>query len=138
MISFTVFGVPVAQGRPRASAKNGFVKLYDPEKSRSYKELVYSEAVKVRPGVPMANELSVVITAYFPIPKSKSNKWQKEALSGYINPTTKPDTDNIAKIILDSVNGILFIDDKQVVELTVRKRYSDSPRVEVEIREAKC
>ena len=135
MISFTVFGQPVAQGRPRASARNGLVRLYDPEKSRSYKELVYSEAVKVKPDTPLTGELSVIITAYFPIPKSKSNKFREAALSGEINPTTKPDTDNIAKIMLDSAQGILFIDDKQVVELMVRKRYSENPRVEVVIRE---
>jgi Holliday junction resolvase RusA-like endonuclease len=36
-------------------------------------------------------------------------------------PTAKPDGDNLAKNALDSANGILWRDDAQVVELTVRK-----------------
>jgi Holliday junction resolvase RusA-like endonuclease len=133
VISFIVYGQPVAQGRPKASTRGGFVKMYDPEKSRNYKEFVYSEAVKVKPAVPAEGEIMAEITAYFEIPKSKSNKFREQALDGNINPTKKPDADNIAKIILDSCNGILYKDDSQVVNLVVRKEYSVQPRVEVEL-----
>lgn len=56
-------------------------------------------------------------------------------LNNEINPTTKPDTDNIAKSILDSLNGIAYKDDKQVVKLTVEKRYDEIPSVSVWISE---
>ena len=49
--------------------------------------------------------------------------------------TSKPDTDNIAKSILDSLNGIAYKDDKQVVDLRVRKQYAEVPSVSVWIRE---
>lgn len=45
----------------------------------------------------------------------------------------KPDSDNIAKAILDALNGVAYYDDSQVVGLTVKKEYGDSARVEVEI-----
>jgi Holliday junction resolvase RusA-like endonuclease len=48
-----------------------------------------------------------------------------------MKPTTKPDTDNIAKICLDALNGIAYHDDAQIVELQVSKLYSDEPRVVV-------
>ena len=54
---------------------------------------------------------------------------------GFELPTKKPDTDNIAKIILDSLNGIAYHDDAQIVRLTVQKSYSREPRVLVEISE---
>lgn len=37
MIKFTAFGNAVAQGRPKASTRNGKVRMYDPDKSRDYK-----------------------------------------------------------------------------------------------------
>ena len=52
-----------------------------------------------------------------------------------ILPMVKPDTDNIAKSILDSLNGIAYKDDKQVVELIVYKFYNDVPYVNVTIEE---
>lgn len=56
-------------------------------------------------------------------------------LENEISPTIKPDTDNIAKSILDSLNGIAYKDDKQIVSLKVDKYYSEIPSVSVEIKE---
>jgi Holliday junction resolvase RusA-like endonuclease len=56
-------------------------------------------------------------------------------LNNEIFPTIKPDTDNIAKSILDSLNGIAFLDDKQVVKLEVEKYYAANASVVVTIQE---
>ena len=48
-LTFTIPGEPTAQGRPRFSTHDGFVKAYDPEKSRNYKayvKLLASEAMQ--------------------------------------------------------------------------------------------
>lgn len=84
---------------------------------------------------PTDNEIEVNIMAYFGIPKSTSKKKTALMLNGFINPTKKPDADNIAKIILDSLNGIAFHDDSQIVRLVVEKRYSNNPRVELTLTE---
>lgn len=55
-------------------------------------------------------------------------------LAGYEKPCKKPDIDNIAKVILDSLNDIAYHDDTQVVSLCVVKKYAETPRVEVEIQ----
>ena len=52
---------------------------------------------------------------------------------GLILPTKKPDTDNIAKAILDALNGLAYYDDAQICQLEVYKFYSDEPRAEVYI-----
>ena len=52
---------------------------------------------------------------------------------GKERPTRKPDFDNIGKIICDALNGIAYRDDAQIVDALVRKFYSDTPRVIVEI-----
>lgn len=55
--------------------------------------------------------------------------------AGLIVPTVKPDTDNVAKIVLDALNGIAYHDDAQIVQLTVLKRYSTEPKVKVKLIE---
>ena len=78
------------------------------------------------------------IIAYFEIPKSYSKKRVQAIKEGREHPSRKLDTDNIAKIILDSLNKIAFDDDSQVIELTVIKRYTeDLERVEFELEEIK-
>ena len=79
--------------------------------------------------------LEVHIIAYYEIPKSISKKKKQEMLEDKIRPTIKPDTDNIAKSILDSLNGIAYKDDKQIVSLKVDKYYAEIPSVFVEIKE---
>jgi len=39
--------------------------------------------------------------------------------------TITRDIDNLAKLVLDSLNGIGYLDDRQVVDLRLRKKYSD-------------
>lgn len=56
-------------------------------------------------------------------------------LNNEIYPTIKPDTDNIAKSILDSLNGIAYLDDKQVTDLRIRKQYSEVAGASVWISE---
>mgnify|MGYP001222876200 CR=1 FL=1 len=58
------------------------------------------------------------------------------ALSVYVK--GRLDADNIAKSILDGLNGVAYEDDDQVVELQVRKykvKRKEEERVEIEIRE---
>ena len=50
-------------------------------------------------------------------------------------PCKKPDLDNIAKGILDAMNGIIYKDDVQVVRLSLQKHYSTEPGVYTMIRE---
>ena len=52
-------------------------------------------------------------------------------LNGGAFPVRKPDADNIAKIILDALNGTAYHDDAQIVQLSVRKQYAEKNSVEV-------
>lgn len=135
-LTFTIPGEPTAQGRPRFSTHGGFVKAYDPEKSRNYKayvKLLASEAMQ-NIGLTLTElPLGVEIITDVGIPASKSKKFKEQALNGLQLPIKKPDVDNVAKIILDSISGIVYKDDKQIVKLTVSKKYSDTPKVEVKI-----
>ena len=129
-VDFEIPGSPVAKGRPRFSTARGTVRTYTPEKTAEYENLVklsYMEQVNIK----LTGQIAAVIYAYFPIPKSESKKRHKLMADGEIMHTKRPDADNIAKTVLDALNGIAFDDDSQVWKLIVYKRYSDEPRVDV-------
>lgn len=65
----------------------------------------------------------VRINAVFTVPAKWPVEKKKLAIRNEILPEMKPDCDNIAKAILDSLNGIAYKDDSQVAELTVVKRF---------------
>lgn len=135
-ISFTVYGEPVAQGRPRATTFGGHVRLYDPKKSSDFKDYVRLAASEHAPEKLLEGPLSIELNFYRPIPKSLSAKKAAQAEAGVIRPVSKPDVDNYVKGVKDALKGIIWKDDSQVTDLVARKWYGERPRVEVTIREA--
>jgi Holliday junction resolvase RusA-like endonuclease len=67
-------------------------------------------------------------------PASWSQKKRHQALERLILPTSKPDIDNCIKGIFDAMNEIVWRDDKQVVDVSVYKRYSERARTDVKVR----
>lgn len=133
MIEFTVLGEPVAQGRPRATSINGYVRMYDPKKSREFKQYVRLVASQHAPKELLEGPLKMDVVVYRPSLKSFSNKKKREAEKGIIRPVTRPDVDNYVKGIKDALNKVIWKDDSQVVDLSVSKYYSDKPRVEIKV-----
>lgn len=67
--------------------------------------------------------IKINIVAYVNIPIS-ANKTQKKLMEeDKIKPVKKPDVDNVAKLVLDALNGVAYEDDLQVISLQVEKRY---------------
>ena len=78
------------------------------------------------------------IEIYYSVHKSYSKRKIGAIKDGIVYPMKKPDCDNVVKIVLDSLNKIAYDDDKQVVELTVLKRWTfDNERIEFEMEEIK-
>ena len=50
-------------------------------------------------------------------------------------PTKKPDASNILKSIEDAMNGVVFNDDSQIVNIHVTKVYATEPGVDVCVKE---
>lgn len=132
MISFEIEGDPVGKGRPKFSSRGGFARAYTPKKTIDYEKKVkkcYLDQI----GTKFDCALRVEITAFYPIPKSTSKKNRVKMLRDEIRCTKKPDIDNIAKIILDALNGVAYEDDKQVISLEVNKMYGEVPKVAVSL-----
>ena len=134
-IEFTVYGEPVAQGRPRATTINGRVKMYDPKKSSEYKNYIRLVASQHAPKELLDGPLQLDVKIYKPTLKSFSKKRKALAEQGLLRPTTKPDVDNYIKAIKDALKNVIWKDDSQVVDLQVSKFYSEKPRIEVKIEQ---
>jgi Holliday junction resolvase RusA-like endonuclease len=133
-ISFVIPGAAVGKGRPRATTRGKFVSMYTPEKTASYENLVKIKAQEAMAGNPPTDCACLVnIDIFVSVPASFSKKTAKEALDGTRYPTTKPDIDNVIKGIFDAMNGIVFRDDKQVVDCRIIKRYWETPEVAVAV-----
>lgn len=133
-ISFTVYGEPVAQGRPKFSTFGGFTKVYDPKKSRDYKDYVKLAAAEHAPKALIEEPIMLELVIYRPIPKSFSKAKTLDAERGFIRPVTKPDVDNYLKGVKDALKNVIWKDDSQVVDVYASKFYSHRPRVEVIIK----
>lgn len=136
MIQFTVIGEPTGKQRPKFSTFNGRAVAYTLKKTENYENLVKLSFVQQcgnHKPYDKAIPLKADITAYFAIPKSATKTKRKMMIAEQLNPLKKPDLDNIAKICLDALNGIAYYDDSQIVELAVRKKYSEQPRTEIKI-----
>lgn len=129
-VKFTIPGDPFGKQRPRF-VRSGHT--YTPKPTRDYEALVkqcYLEQVGTRK---FDGPVGIIIRALCKIPKSTSKKVRSKIAAGFVKPTKKPDADNIAKIIMDGLNGLAYDDDNAVTELHVKKEYADNPRVEVQL-----
>ncbi len=133
-VSFFVPTEPVGKGRPRVSTIGGHARMFTPKKTANYETLISMAAQQAMQGRellagPVLMELAIRVS----VAASWSKKKTAEALQGLVMPTKKPDADNILKAICDGINGIVFKDDVQVVNVSLSKRFSETPGVTVRV-----
>ena len=132
MISFTVPGVPVPQGRPRVT-RTGHA-YYD-EKTKAYREKVKQCAeMAMENEKPLEGALALFVDCEFPVPDSWPKYKKQAALNGQWH-TSHKDLDNVVKNALDAISGICFEDDKQVALLLAAKHYSNETKTKITIFE---
>lgn len=127
---------PVEQARPRATRFGTSVRMYDPKKVAVYKkQLGYlaRQAMQERGLSPFDGPLEVRFEFYRPVQTSISKKERARRLSGVHRPTVKPDLSNYIKALEDGLNGIIWIDDNRIVQVVAEKKYSDHPRIVIEV-----
>jgi Holliday junction resolvase RusA-like endonuclease len=130
-VIYSVEGNPVGKQRPRFSRG----RTYTPKKTVDYERLIAAKALSaMAPTLPLETPVAVYIWINHAIPSSYSKRRKEACLNGLEFPK-KPDLDNVAKLYLDAMNGIVYKDDVQVVKLRVSKRYDTVASVHVLVRE---
>lgn len=129
-IEFTVPGRPVPMARPRVTMHG----TYTPKRCRDYKSFVAMAAKAAMKGKkPMDGAICIDISVIYKPPKSWSKKKQETALMGELQPTSRPDLDNIYKAITDALIGIVYVDDAQITYATIGKCYRDVDEVYISV-----
>ena len=127
MIKVVLSGAPMGKQRVKFSRQSG--RAYTPERTVTFESQFAWAAQEAMAGKSlMEGPLFLEVIAYLPIPESKPLKWKVAARRGEIRPTKKPDFDNILKIVSDSMNLVVWLDDAQIVDSSFKKFLSDKPR----------
>ena len=129
-ITIVVEGEPQGKGRPRASSAGGFVRMYTPSKTKGYEAEIAYEASQAMLGRDlMRGPVRVELEMYHSIRKSWAKAKREAAALNKIVPTIKVDADNCLKVFCDALNGVVWVDDVQVVDASIKKRFADEPCV---------
>jgi len=129
MVSLTIYTEPVAKARPRVAVVNGHAHGYTPAATRNAEAAIrYSITQQwttppFAPGVPLKLTATFYRTRPVHLPKRVTM------------PVTKPDADNYVKLLLDALNGYLVVDDNQITDIAVSKRFGSPPRIEMTLEE---
>ncbi len=132
-IDFQVGGLPVAQPRPRgriAGARGKqFVHMYNPGDADEWKAAVaLAGRIAFKAWAPLDNPLCLKLS--FRMPRPESHYRTTKAMGRQLRmdapvwQSTRPDFDNLAKAVADALTGICWVDDNQIVEAYVQKRYA--------------
>lgn len=106
----TVFGKVLGKPRPRVT-RHG---TYTPKKFADYEKRIAVEFRKQLPK-PLECAVSLKVTVQRRLPKSRPKKTASEP------DTFRPDLDNILKLVMDALNGVAYLDDKQVTSVQAEK-----------------
>lgn len=124
---FTVPGHPSPKARARVTRSG---RAYTPKPTQLAEGKVLECYLADWRGLdPIVGPVSINIIAAFAVPPSWSRK-KREAADYHVS---RPDADNVQKLVLDALNGVAFIDDSQVCELHMTKRYEANECIRVRI-----
>jgi Holliday junction resolvase RusA-like endonuclease len=136
-IMFTIYGEPVAKGRPRFSTRGKYPVAYTPEKTKAYEFEVGMMALAAMGGSkPLEGALEAFIYVTFAVPESYSKKRLEACLSGSEKHIKKPDLDNVIKSVIDGMDKIVFENDSQITSIHATKVYGEVAKVEVMVKQA--
>lgn len=118
-------GVPVPQGRMRHSTFRGYTQTYDPnsKEKKEIREIITNHNLSDDFRYP---RISFIF--HMPIPKSIPKRQIALYESGLLKHDKKPDVDNLVKLYLDCLDGIVFCRDQRVSLGPCIKVYSKQPK----------
>lgn len=142
MIRFTVYGECQPAGSKRAFMRPGMkfpVVVDDNPNSKGWKRQIAAAAGALMQGRALLDgPLSITVTFYRPRPKGHFGSGRNAGslrASAPTHPVTKPDLLKLARAVEDALTGIVYRDDSQICEETLRKEFGEPARVEIAVGE---
>lgn len=139
-ITFTVYGEARPAGSKRAfvNPRTGKAILTDASgaKGKDWRRAVADAAAEASRGELLDGPLEVTFRFYRVRPRSHYRTGRNSHLlrdSAPEFPTTRPDALKLARAAEDSMTGVLYRDDSQIVNEYLFKRYGETARLEVRV-----
>ena len=128
MISYTIIFEmkPKACPRPRL----GKFGTFNPKDYTAWK-YAFGLIAKQHIKKPITGPVTLEILFQF----KKSKYWSKKKKAAANWHTQKSDIDNLQKSVLDALNGIAYVDDSQVCDLSAMKVWGDEDQIQVFLME---
>lgn len=124
-------GRPKPQARARYSRAGGIYYPTGDVQWRRAAEKIFREAMAGAP--PIQGPVQMNYTAIYTPPKGYTQAKAAAALAGELPYIKTPDLDNLLKMIQDAMNGIVFMDDKQICRIVTEKQYGVTDRTRVTV-----
>jgi Holliday junction resolvase RusA-like endonuclease len=115
---------PSVKRRPRFRRHGNKVFTHSDPKDLAFKKDVQRLA-KPQVDYPLDGPLRCEIVFFIKRPKTVKDKYPTSKRTG--------DCDNLAKAVLDSLNGLAYNDDSQIISLTASKYYRDVSGIELRL-----
>lgn len=129
-ITFTVPGQPRGQARPRFARIGQGVRTYKAKQDVLKENMVALRYIEAAGGLePHTGPVRLNVLAVSVPPKSWSRKRREEERYK----TSRPDADNIGKLVSDGLNEVAWRDDAQIIRLVVEKVFGDRDEVVVTV-----
>lgn len=129
-VLIVIEGDPFGKQSVRAGLRGKRIMTYMPKETVEYEAECRREAAASMRGRPLfSGPVELKLQLFYPIPQSWSKKAKEAARLGQVVPTKKPDSSNCLKAIEDGFTGAVWVDDCQVVDHYITKRFSENPCV---------
>lgn len=114
MIKFTHYGKPISKDNEKIRNKQG--RIFKSKRFRQFEQSVrYDAQIAMQGNPPIEGDVRATLVFYFPDKR-------------------RTDLFNAPKSVCDALNGVVYIDDKQITEGHLYVRYDkDNPRTEIQI-----
>lgn len=117
-------GPPVAQARPRVTRRGSF-RPADNRRAEERLSAAMMHEARRQGWECTSDPVRLLVVCWMPIPASWP-KWRKALAHGKPH-AGRPDIDNLAKMVADAGNGVLWTDDAALAQVEARKCYGDEP-----------
>ena len=149
VISFIVRGEPKAQPRARSFALRGkggrvilsktgqpIIRVHEAGTAENWKSRIALAATPVIPPTPIPGPVSISILFWFPRPKAHFRSNGDVKPNAPVWHTARGDVDNCFKAVTDALTTMrMWLDDGQICQTTIAKRYRAQPGAEITIEE---